>query len=134
MFPLANQCVAEYRGADIVRDLNPLAIQKIKIGNRSAPEDPALPTTVIRIGTFLLGMLKREYELRKATIANLSIADANRRLKDLIKKYLKSVYPFDLALRPNETAYDWWRRLDTDQSNDAQPLAVSISYMILQHR
>lgn len=116
----------EYRGANIVRDLNPLSIQKIKIGGRPAPNDPALPATVIRIGTFLLTMLKREYELRKIKIADLPIADANWRLKDLIKKYLKSVYPFDLALRRDETAYEWWKRLDMDKSNDAQPLAVSI--------
>jgi hypothetical protein len=69
-------------------------------------------------------MLCIEYEKRKVPIANLSILEANTRLKDLIKKYIKKVYPFDRELRVNETASEWWSNLDKDCSNDAQPLAV----------
>jgi hypothetical protein len=40
-------------------------------------------------------MLRIEYEKRNVPIANLSISEANTRLKDLIKKYIKKAYPFD---------------------------------------
>jgi len=50
------------------------------------------------MGKFLLSMLHIEYKKRKAPIANLSISEANTRLKDLIKKYIKKVYPFDREL------------------------------------
>jgi hypothetical protein len=84
------------------------------------------------MGKFLLSMLHIEYEKRKAPITNLSISEANTRLKDLIKKYIKKVYPFDCELRTDETAYEWWSYLDKDQSGDAQPLAVcqKCSYII----
>jgi hypothetical protein len=69
-------------------------------------------------------MLHIEYEKRKVPIANLSILEANTCLKDLIKKYIKKVYPFDRKLQVNETASEWWSNLDKDRSNDAQPLVV----------
>lgn len=75
------------------------------------------------MGKFLLSMLRIEYEKRKVPIANLSISEANTRLKELIKKYLKKVYPFDRELRTDESAYEWWSYLDKDRSGDAQPLA-----------
>ncbi|KAJ8581439.1 hypothetical protein M405DRAFT_868676 [Rhizopogon salebrosus TDB-379] len=68
-------------------------------------------------------MLRIEYEKRNVPIANLSISEANTHLKDLIKKYIKKVYPFDRKLRTDETAYEWWSYLDKDRSGDAQPLA-----------
>jgi hypothetical protein len=108
---------------DILRDLNPLVIARIKIGSHSS-QDPELPDSVRCLGKFLLSMLCIEYEKRKVPIANLSILEANTRLKDLIKKYIKKVYPFDHELRVNETASEWWSNLDKDRSNDAQPLAV----------
>jgi hypothetical protein len=114
-------------GADILQDLNPLAIARIKIGGQTpAPnsQDTELPDSVRRMGKFLLSMLRIEYEKRKVPIANLSISEANTRLKDLIKKYIKKVYPFDRKLRTDETAYEWWSYLDKDRSGDAQPLAV----------
>jgi len=118
----------EFRGADILQDLNPLAIARIKIGGQAQAlnaRDTELPESVRRVGKFLLCMLRIEYEKRKAPIANLSISEANTRLKDLIKKYIKKVYPFDRELRTDETAYEWWSYLDKDKSGDAQPLAVS---------
>lgn len=69
-------------------------------------------------------MLRIEYEKRQMPIANLSIADANMRLKDQIRKFLKGVYPFDQDLRLGESAYQWWVNLDQDRSNNTQPLAV----------
>jgi hypothetical protein len=50
------------------------------------------------VGKFLLSMLHIEYEKRKVLIANLSILEANTHSKDLIKKYIKKVYPFDREL------------------------------------
>jgi hypothetical protein len=76
------------------------------------------------MGRFLLHMLRIEYEKRQAPIANLSIADANFRLKEQIRKFLKAAYPFDRDLHPGESAYQWWVNLDQDRSNNAQPLAV----------
>ncbi|KAG0701296.1 hypothetical protein DFH29DRAFT_755081, partial [Suillus ampliporus] len=69
---------------------------------------------------------------RKVPIANLSISEANTRLKDLVKKYLKKVYPFDRELRTDESAYEWWSYMDKDRSGDAQPLrlAVRISALV----
>jgi hypothetical protein len=86
--------------------------------------DPELPQSVRRMGKFLLKMLRVEYEKRQMPIAGLNVADANARLRDQVRKYVKGVYPFDRELRPGETAYQWWVSLDNDQSNDAQPLAV----------
>jgi hypothetical protein len=82
------------------------------------------------MGRFLLHiMLRVEYdEKRQTPISNLSIADANMRLKEQIRKFLKAVYPFDRDLRPRESAYQWWVNLDQDRSNDTQPLAVSTKY------
>jgi hypothetical protein len=100
---------------------------RIKIGGQTpAPnsQDTELPDSVRRMGKFLLSMLRIEYEKRNVPIANLSISEANTRLKDLIKKYMKKVYPFDRKLRTNEIAYEWWSYLDKDRSGDAQPLAV----------
>ncbi|KAG2060034.1 hypothetical protein BDR06DRAFT_1003087 [Suillus hirtellus] len=68
-------------------------------------------------------MLHIKYEKQKVPIANLSISEANTRLKDLVKKYLKKVYPFDRELQTDESAYEWWSYLDKDRSGDAQPLA-----------
>ena len=120
----------EYRGASIIRDLNPLVIERIRIpamnGTKRATAEPELPDSVRRMGRFLLNMLRIEYEKRQVPIANLSIAGANMRLKDQIRKYLKSVYPFDRDLRSDESTYEWWVSLDQDRSNDAQPLAVRI--------
>ena len=118
----------EHRGANILRDLNPLAIARITIGlgqpQALSSPDSELPDSVHRIGKFLLSMLRIEYEKRKVPIVNLSILEANTRLKDLIKRYIKNVYPFDREVRPNETAHDWWSNLDEDCSGDAQRLAV----------
>ena len=84
------------------------------------------------MGRFLLHiMLRVEYdEKRQTPISNLSIADANMRLKEQIRKFLKAVYPFDRDLRPRESAYQWWVNLDQDRSNDTQPLAVSTTVSI----
>jgi len=57
----------EHRGANILRDLNPLAIARITIGlgqpqlALSSP-DSKLPDSVRQIGKFLLSMLHIEYE------------------------------------------------------------------------
>jgi hypothetical protein len=86
------------------------------------------------MGKFLLNMLRVEYEKRRVPIANLSIADANTRLKDLIRKFIKGAYPFDRDLRQGETAYQWWNSLDRDRTSDAQPLAVcyhQLSFSVL---
>jgi hypothetical protein len=130
----------EYRSANIIRDLNPLSIERIRIPAkngatkaRAPPTEPELPDSVRRMGRFLLNMLRIEYERRQVPIANLSIADANMRLKDQIRKFLKAVYPFDRDLRPGESAYEWWVSLDQDRSNDAQPLAVC-DLLIRVHR
>jgi hypothetical protein len=88
------------------------------------PQDKELPDSVHRMGKFLLSMLRIEYKKQKVPIANLSILKANTQLKELIKKYLKKVYPFDRELWTDESAYEWWSYLDKDRSGDAQPLAV----------
>src|SRR5437016_10028853 len=82
-----------YRGADMLRDLNPLSIAKIKIGAKWTPSDPELLPTVRRVGTQLLGMLCAEYEHRRTIIGDLSVGEANARLKEQLKKYIKGVYP-----------------------------------------
>jgi hypothetical protein len=130
----------EYRGANIIQDLNPLSIERIRIPakngatkGRAPPTEPELPDSVRWMGRFLLNMLHIEYERRQVPIAGLSIADANMRLKEQIRKFLKAVYPFDRDLRPGESAFEWWVSLDQDCSNDAQPLAVC-DLLILTHR
>lgn len=71
-------------------------------------------------------MLCIEYDQRKEPIAGLTIADANACLKELIRKYIKGVYPFDRDFRADETAHQWWVSINNDKSMDAQPLAVSV--------
>ncbi|TFY58563.1 hypothetical protein EVJ58_g6337 [Rhodofomes roseus] len=97
-----------YRGADILRDLNPLAIAKIKIGPQSAAKDKTrnrlgssgaesleadgseLPKSLRRAGGHLMNMLKLEYMERKVSIAGLSEYDAFERLPDQVRRYIKT--------------------------------------------
>lgn len=116
-----------HRGADIVRDLNPLVIARIKLGGSHPESQSDLPASVKRIGKFLLTMLRTEYEHRKEPICDLTIAEANGRLREQIVQYLKSAYPFSRPYRAKESAMDWWGALDRDQTHDAQPLAVRVS-------
>ncbi|KAL5529774.1 hypothetical protein ACEPAG_5761 [Sanghuangporus baumii] len=122
-----------FRGVDILCDLNPLVLQKLKIPSLEStgkvltdnppPADPALPETLRRVGSFLLGMLCEQYRSLKKPIAGLSAQDANGILRKQVLKYLKSVYPFDQPFHNDDYPGEWWKRLDMDQTNDAQPLA-----------
>ncbi|TDL27052.1 hypothetical protein BD410DRAFT_482783 [Rickenella mellea] len=113
-----------FKDANIMRDLNPLAIQKIKIGGSSAQSSTAdLPETLRRVGRYLLKLLRVEYEQQNFQIAKLSAPEAVDRCKEQVQKYIKGVYPFNVPFRENDTAVGWWTRLDNDKSNDPQPLA-----------
>jgi len=112
-----------------MQDLNPLALGKIKLrcsgGSNSAESADSLPPTLQQIGHYVLQLLQTEYQDRKVMIEGLDIVDANKRLKEQIKRYIKRVYPFDRPADTKTIAIDWWRELDADKSNAAQPLAVS---------
>ncbi|KAL5489773.1 hypothetical protein ACEPAI_4605 [Sanghuangporus weigelae] len=122
-----------FRGANILRDLNPLVMQKLKIPARDGSgksmkadlsgAEPSLPDSLRRTGTFLLGMLCAQYQDLKMPIAGLSAQEANGLLKQQVVKYVKGVYPFDRPFHDTDHAGEWWKNLDKDQLNDAQPLA-----------
>ncbi|KAL5536596.1 hypothetical protein ACEPAF_419 [Sanghuangporus sanghuang] len=122
-----------FRDADIVRDLNPLALQKLKIPARDSSgkllvkngtdTEPQMPPSLRRAGTFLLGMLRTQYENLKIPIVGLSAQDANVLLKQQLVKYTKAIYPFDRPFHDTDHAGGWWKQLDIDRTNDAQPLA-----------
>jgi len=74
----------EYCGANIIQDLNPLSIERIRIPTKNgatkgwAPwTEPELPDSVQWMGRFILNMLCIEYKRCQVPIASLSIADAN---------------------------------------------------------
>lgn len=123
---------SDYRDSNIIRELNPLNLGKIKIPanksgtapRRSNPAKDEVPSTVKRMANYLLRMLRTEYIDKKAIIAGLDIATANSRLKEQALKYVKGAYPFDRDLGEGETAIQWWRKLDECRTKDAQPMAV----------
>ncbi|KAL5484890.1 hypothetical protein ACEPAI_7532 [Sanghuangporus weigelae] len=122
-----------FRDADILLDLNPLALRKLKIPARDSSgkllvngvtnTESQMPPSLRRAGTFLLGMLRTQYENLKIPIAGLSAQDANALLKQQLLKYTKAVYPFDRPFHDTDHAGGWWKQLDIDRTNDAQPLA-----------
>ena len=122
-----------YRGGTIIRDLNPLAIAKIKI-RRNIQDEPAsseteeLPETLRRIGTYLLQMLRIEYQQKKVQIAGMDIHDAVQELKIQVRQYAKQAYPFDRPYKESDGPRKWWERLNANRSNDAQPLAVGANH------
>ncbi|OCB87760.1 hypothetical protein A7U60_g5083 [Sanghuangporus baumii] len=115
-----------FRNVHIMQDLNPLEIPKIKIGPRDSTGKPAksnetLPPTLVRVGNFLLSMLREHYRSLNKDIAGLKQADARLRLPRQILEYKKCDYPFNMRFKKNSTAGDWWAKLD--KNPDAQPLA-----------
>jgi hypothetical protein len=139
-----------YRGADVFRDLNRLRVPKITIsrqgpsgtlaatsttsagrerghghGHEHEHEHDHLPPTLRRAGLFLLEQLRVWYQDKKTPIAKLTGTEARKRLIDQLTQYYNSTYPFDEALLATDTPQRWWARLDNDNSNAAQPLAVS---------
>ena len=106
----------DYRHSNIIRELNPLKLAKIKIPAKkngtglscsNPAKDSELPSTVKQMANYLLRMLHTEYVNKKATIADLDIATANSRLKKQALKYIKGAYPFDHDLCEGETAIEW---------------------------
>lgn len=129
-----------FRNADVFRDLNPLAIQKVRISRlTSTSRTPAdanaeLPPTLRRVGLFLLSQLRIHYQSKQSPIANLTASQACDRLKEQLLQYQKASYPFDRPLLSDDTAQRWWARLDEDKGNESQPMAVStfpLKYAIL---
>ena len=125
----------DYQDSNIIRELNPLELAKIKIPakkNGTGPscsnpaKDGELPSTVKWMANYLLCMLHTEYVNEKATIADLNIATANSRLKEQALKYVKGAYPFDRNLCEGETAIEWWQKLNACCMNDAQLMAVGV--------
>lgn len=126
-----------------MHDLNPLAIAKIKINpalrsdvgtanSKSKKGTEAdvnkLPESLQRAGAYLMNMLKVEYQTKAQPIEGLAAIDALNRLKEQLRKFTKSVYPFDKRVDKADGPREWWKRLDEDKSLDrleAQPLAVS---------
>lgn len=129
-----------FRFADIFHDLNPLAIKRLKIPPRNIdgtldvtnaqPAETRIPQSLVRTGTFLLGLLRSEYKNLNRQIAGLNICDTNVRLKEQIISYQKGLYPFNRTLQSQDTAKDWWKRLNSCPSGDPQPLAVRFSIII----
>ena len=125
-----------YRGSNILKDYNPLTIKALKISlqkgaqtssHGSAPEKVSadLSETLRRTGQFLLRVLRTEYEDRKKPIANLPVHEAVTRLKQQIRQWAISGYPFDRPFTTADTPQGYWGRLKSS-SEDAQPLAVCI--------
>lgn len=115
-----------------MQDLNPLEVPKIKIGPRDSTGKPVqasgtLPKTLVRVGNFLLGMLREHYRSpNHKDIGGLKQAEARLRLPRQILEYQKAEYPFNIRFKKNGSAGEWWAKLDTNP--DAQPLAVSPKY------
>lgn len=129
-----------FRKANIFRDLNPLALQKLTIPSRDntgriytsgSKSTSETPKSLRRAGNFLLLLLRVQYKQLETPIAGLRVVEAYTRLQEQIIKYQKVVYPFERPLGEKETAGEWWANLDKDKSNDAQPLAVIISFILL---
>ncbi|KAI0069879.1 hypothetical protein K474DRAFT_1713828 [Panus rudis PR-1116 ss-1] len=116
-----------YRGSNILRDYNPLAIKPLKLSvtgktaNKQA-NNLKLPDSLMRAGQFLVNMLKIEYEIRKSPIAGLSAGDALDRLNEQVKTYVIGAYPFEKPLRASEGPRSWW--LQVQKNEDSEPLAT----------
>ena len=147
--PYSHHSVAGFRGHDLLNDLNPLILKKIKIGPSCAavpqnpttttdsvgiaitPEagtdrSPPLPQSLRRAGNYLLRLLRIEYEQRNSPIADLEAEEALSQLKDQVVAFATGGYPFNRTFSPSQTPFEWWRALDEDKSTpEAQPLAVS---------
>ena len=103
--------VLGFRHANIFHDLNSLAIRKLKIPARDVNgrlelslEEPSLPDTLRRAGTFLLSMLRVQYNDIRQLIAGLTRTEANIICKEQLVKYQKGVYSFDRPFRDKDTA------------------------------
>jgi hypothetical protein len=142
-----------YRAAGVIRDLNPLAIQKITIPARSAKGKPAaknetVPPSIQRLTNYLALMLKREFARfkhphtgKKADpqpvpqpkwFTQLTPRRALELLVEQILKFSKSSYPFERKLEIDENPFQYWSRLKQEEA--AQPLAVSIVLCRHMHR
>ncbi|KAK7687035.1 hypothetical protein QCA50_009535 [Cerrena zonata] len=130
-----------YRGSNILKDYNPLAIKTIKLslqkGTSSGGRDKQkqgksssdLPEILKRAGQFLLRVLRIEYEHRKRPIANLPVHEALTRLKQQVRQWVISGYPFDRPYGATDTPQTYWKHLRAT-CEDAQPLAT-LACMIL---
>ena len=119
-----------FRDHDLLNDLNPLTIKAIKIPSQHPNKKlEKLPKSVIRLGDFLLSLLRIEYEQKDTPIADLPVAQAVDNLKDQIVSYVKGAYPFELPMFSPQDPFEWWKRLDGDASRKTavQPMAVSTS-------
>ena len=117
-----------FRDHDLLNDLNPLSIKTIKIPSQNPDQPAKLPKSIVRLGDFLLSLLRIEYEKKDAPIADLPVAQALVNLKDQICGFVKGAYPFEQPMSPSQDPVEWWKHLDADVSSKAvaQPLAVSI--------
>lgn len=108
-----------------MKELNPLAIQKLKItgGTGSHTVSAKLPELVTRVGKCLIKMLRNQYEALNSRVADLTPAEALSRLREQIILYLKGAYPFNRPFREGrDYPGAWWNALNA--VHDAQPLAV----------
>ncbi|KAF9494104.1 hypothetical protein BDN71DRAFT_1017609 [Pleurotus eryngii] len=65
----------------------------------------------MRIGTFLMKMLRCEYEDKKIRVAELSATQAVEHLNQQILAYTNSKYPFDPPVTQQCSIISWWCHL-----------------------
>jgi hypothetical protein len=119
-----------FRDADILKNVNPLAIQPVTI-HRANWDHPATASTSVsdktqtlkQIGTALMTMLKAEYEEKKQPIRSVPAAHAATQLRAQIGMYAERKWPFDRPHNESTTPMAWWRNLS--EHPDAQILAVT---------
>jgi hypothetical protein len=134
---LLNVLVEGYHDSKILQgvEMNPLKIQPIRL--RPASHDqPASATvsdtnkTVKRVGSYLVEMLRIQYEEKKVPIAGLSAQEAVVQLNRQIRTYSQGTYPFDQDIGEAEEPEDWWKTLI--HSPHAGVLAVRLIFALYQ--
>ncbi|KAL5490634.1 hypothetical protein ACEPAI_5468 [Sanghuangporus weigelae] len=117
-----------FRKVHVLNDLNPLEIPKVKIPARDTSSrqvcpkpDEKIPQTLVRVGNFLLSLLREHYKSLSKDISGFKQSEARLRLPRQILEYQKAEYPFNSRFRRNGSAGEWWAKLD--KNPDAQPLA-----------
>ncbi|KAL0959189.1 hypothetical protein HGRIS_014470 [Hohenbuehelia grisea] len=65
----------------------------------------------MRIGDFLVRMLRCEYEDKRIEVAGLPAAKAIEHLNAQISSYAKGLYPFDAPQHHDGSVLSWWQQL-----------------------
>jgi hypothetical protein len=127
--------LADYRGAAIFRNINPLAVPAISVNHiegqlRVKAVDS--PDILERVGLGLQHILRNEYgeayrkgrpseesvaimKLRNPLLAHLTPREALHAVKRELRDYTKGEEPFNRRFRSGENVRDWWVAVQKDQ-------------------